>query len=645
MVLNAVDRTSMSSSQLTPEIVQATIAILTGEREVEMAGGDIDHVVEGTVDEVRADSHAVSVEPFDVVSAPDMPAWYFDHLAQAFERRPQSSDRLLADQSAKLAMFAARYQLVAQRIARHEVFAKPILATDSLRRDFHTLTPIDGLQGVGPETVVTIMGFLSCPAEQVVHIEDANASVPVDLTKAGRTVGIFAEGCIVVARGSLSSEGVFVVEDLAFPPAEERTATLDGAVTIDSTADAVDWSGLPVPRHQAAEFSASASALDGSIIVASDVCLGEERVMQHLGELLDGFDSPLGGDDDDDDGYGAVPVAFVLCGNFCVENDPNATHRLRDDLGRLARMIRTHRRIARESTFVLVPGPADPLGAAIAPMPILPFADYLTELFRDALPNTPVHFASNPCRLRYFDRDFVVYRDDVVGRMRRHAILSPVTEDAVHITEEGVEETVQQELPMSEHVVKTILDQAHLSPLTMLARPVYWRYDHALQLHPLPHCVILADRYPPFEHSYVQCKVVNPGSFAADASFIELRAGSATAEFCRVEPDDGEEEEDDDVLDGAFDEVEEEEPTVIKQMETQKDGPRRSRRGRSTTGPLLSDDSSFEEDEISDVDDAPTPAPASPQSAEEVDSLDEVEDIEEFSDEEETAFPEGMQLD
>lgn len=85
-------------------------------------------------------------------------------------------------------------------------------------------------------------------------------------------------------------------------------------------------------------------------------------------------------------------------------------------------------------------------------------------------------------------------------------------------------------------LVQTILDQSHLSPLPLSVRPVMWEFDHALRLFPLPTAVspfsvmyavailkadgpatfqlVLADKYLPYDVTYEDCLVFNPGSFA-----------------------------------------------------------------------------------------------------------------------------------
>jgi len=64
-----------------------------------------------------------------------------------------------------------------------------------------------------------------------------------------------------------------------------------------------------------------------------------------------------------------------------------------------------------------------------------------------------------------------------------------------------------------QHLVKTICDQSHLCPLPTSVQPVYWQFDHALFLYPLPDVIILGDKVDQFESIYDGCHCMNPGSF------------------------------------------------------------------------------------------------------------------------------------
>jgi DNA polymerase epsilon subunit 2 len=75
------------------------------------------------------------------------------------------------------------------------------------------------------------------------------------------------------------------------------------------------------------------------------------------------------------------------------------------------------------------------------------------------------------------------------------------------------------------------MEQSHLSPLPLHASPIYWWFDHALRLYPLPDTVkstfsrnappqtqvlaqlILGDQYAHFTVEYEGVSCFNPGSF------------------------------------------------------------------------------------------------------------------------------------
>ena len=63
--------------------------------------------------------------------------------------------------------------------------------------------------------------------------------------------------------------------------------------------------------------------------------------------------------------------------------------------------------------------------------------------------------------------------------------------------------------------MKTILAQGHLTPLPLYVSPVFWAYDYALRVYPLPDVIIFADKYDPFNISNTDCLCINPVTAAA----------------------------------------------------------------------------------------------------------------------------------
>ena len=87
---------------------------------------------------------------------------------------------------------------------------------------------------------------------------------------------------------------------------------------------------------------------------------------------------------------------------------------------------------------------------------------------------------------------------------------------------------------MSEHLIKTVLDQGHLCPLPVTIRPVYWNYDHALRLYPPPDLLILADTHDEFEKSYFDVKCICPDDFNARGRFIAYFPAAREVEFSQI---------------------------------------------------------------------------------------------------------------
>ena len=99
----------------------------------------------------------------------------------------------------------------------------------------------------------------------------------------------------------------------------------------------------------------------------------------------------------------------------------------------------------------------------------------LPEEFTKDLKKKVAHisFASNPCRIRFFTQEIVLFREDLIRKMQRHTVVTPSLDES----------------DISQQLVESICDQAHLCPLPLHVRPVYWDLDHTLRLTPLPHLV------------------------------------------------------------------------------------------------------------------------------------------------------------
>ena len=148
----------------------------------------------------------------------------------------------------------------------------------------------------------------------------------------------------------------------------------------------------------------------------------------------------------------------------------------------------------------------------------------LPALFTKALRKRLRHvqFASNPCRIRFYAQEIVIFREDMLKKMLRHCLLPAAAPG------EGAD--------VSEHLVRTLLDQGHHCPLPLAARPILRDYDAALRLYPLPDAVVLADSAEQYTWRYEECLAINPGSFSGgDFNFVVYRPAVGESECSRID--------------------------------------------------------------------------------------------------------------
>jgi len=232
----------------------------------------------------------------------------------------------------------------------------------------------------------------------------------------------------------------------------------------------------------------------------SDVWLDQPKTLVGLTKM---FDNCVEND--------FIPKLFVFCGNFTSRSIANGSgrdiqryngefHRLPKDYLRscfatesfdaLADLIAAYPMISQSSHFIFVPGPWDlTLNSTLPRKPLL---SSLVSRLKAKVPKS--HFATNPCRIKFFDQEIVVFREDSMSRMLRN-ITAGVKLDA---TGDDLKRYVRYfRFPNAQsltklnvfQLVQSILDQAHLSPFANHIQPTLSDHDHALRLYPLPTAV------------------------------------------------------------------------------------------------------------------------------------------------------------
>lgn len=432
--------------------------------------------VEIAVEECNEASDADSERALVVIDAFNTPKFAYNADRKKFLPVAKDSLKLHAGASVKATLFRERYSVIHQRTLRNELFTPPALgqtvqsSTKFQLRNVEYLLSSSGL----PDKII-ILGMLIHLKEGVIHLEDPTGSVELDISKCVFHTGLFVENSLVLAEG-VYEDKIFHVNAIGFPPPETSAVTRNYFGTVNFFGGSSNICSKASIKLQAMLEEHQ----DAMFVFLSDVFLDDQKVMDKLSTLFTGYaDAP--------------PTAFVFLGNFsAAPYGPTKNQRVKESFKALGDLILEFPTLVEKSQFLFVPGPQDPGPGNILPRPPIP--SVLTTSITSRIPTA--QFCSNPCRIQFCTKEIVVFREDIMNKLCRHCVRFP-----------------SEAANMPSHFTKTILSQAHLCPLPLHARPIYWMYDHALRLYPLPDVVVIGDKCDPFTVMANDCTVTNPGSF------------------------------------------------------------------------------------------------------------------------------------
>ncbi|KAA1475990.1 DNA polymerase epsilon subunit B [Dentipellis sp. KUC8613] len=440
------------------------------------------------------------------VDAFEMPLWNWSVERGAFEK---ASHALSALGTAESRVWAVRNRLniIRQTILRNEHFTPSTLPTRDRER-LLTIKSTKQLLGRAGQRFL-LFGMLSHTKEGKLCLEDQDGVVELDFTLLDQpSEGLFTEGSFVLVEGDYTEDATFIVIAIGHPPCESRE-------TARSIYGHVDFLGkgatTPAEDTQyAIRIQEDFSHMN--FFFLSDVWLDHPDTLKGLGKI---FDNCMENN--------FIPKVIVLCGNFTsrgiAQGNSRDIQRYHEGFDALADLIASYPIITQGTHFVLVPGPLDLAVNAI--LPRRPLLSSFTARLKTKVPR--IHFASNPCRIKFFGQEIVVFREDMMARMLRNLV--------------GVKPAVRNE-ELKRYLVQSVLDQSHLTPLTNNVQPVLSEYDHALRLYPLPTAVVLADKYESYRMTYEGCHVFNPGSFVGRSfEFSSYIPASRESEACVVDMD------------------------------------------------------------------------------------------------------------
>ncbi|XP_053488734.1 DNA polymerase epsilon subunit 2 [Ictalurus furcatus] len=455
-ILDGVEKQPLSSSMIELSVAETAVQ-------------DCSQSCDETIDNV-----------FNIIGAFDVPRFMYSTERKKFvpismTNHPVPS--VCGQARDKAELFRERYTILQQRIHRHELFTPPVIgvAADEGRNKFQLKTVEALLGSTAKLGEVIVLGMITQLKEGKFFLEDLTGSVHLNISKAQFHSGLYTESGFVLAEGWYE-DSVFHVSAFGFPPIEPSSTTR-------AYYGNVNFFGGPstiTVKSSAKLKQIEEENEDAMFVIISDLWLDSVEVLEKIQTMFSGYSA-------------MPPTCFIFCGNFSsAPYGKNQIKSLKESLKALSDLICEHPNIHNSSRFVFVPGPEDPGPSTILPRP--PLAEYITEEFRQRVPFSV--FTTNPCRIQYCSQEIVVIREDLVNKMCRNCLRLPSTN-----------------LDIPNHFVKTILSQGHLTPLPLYVSPVYWAYDYALRVYPVPDVVIFADKYDPFSISNSDCVCINPGSF------------------------------------------------------------------------------------------------------------------------------------
>ncbi|XP_046460207.1 DNA polymerase epsilon subunit 2-like [Daphnia pulex] len=413
----------------------------------------------------------------NVISAFDVPKFVYNTERKKYlSFDAPHSINLFGDPRDKSEMFRHRYAILHQRTSRHSLFTPSVLGSGSTAsQNKYQLQPIEYLLGMSTKlTNLVVLGMLTYLTEGKLHLEDMTGSVPISLKDTNFHGGLFTENCFVLGQGYFQ-DGVFHIEHLGMPPPEPAKITR----TYFGNTNFFGGSSTSTLKVSVKLKAIEEQNPDAMMVFLSDVWLDQTRVMEKLRILFAGYcEDP--------------PICFVLMGNFLSGTTCNTSSgHLRQLFKSLAEMIKEFPNLVEQTRFIFVPGPSDSGFCNILPRP--PLAEVIRAEFVQRIPSGI--FTTNPCRIQYGTKEIVVLREDILTKMCRNAINFP-----------------SDDIP--QQFAKTLTSQGHLCPLPGEICPVYWPYDHALYLYPLPDVVVVGDRLGGFTAQNMDCVIFNPGPFS-----------------------------------------------------------------------------------------------------------------------------------
>jgi len=322
------------------------------------------------------------------------------------------------------------------------------------------------------------------------EMEDLTGTIPLRLS--GGTdidpTGIYLEGTTVLVHG-IHDNGIFHCHSIELPPLEKPSTTrpqLPPAPTMR-----INTTSFHTPGSEIKIWSISNVLIDDPAGVSR-----LEALMKQIRNAEDqDVETGKNGSDSNiihqkkknKNKNSRHENILILFGNFTT--DPTS---LSADLDELSRMLQN---LPPNTSVFVLPGPLDVVGA------VWPLPAFSQRTCPGLHQMSNVHLCSNPCRLELpGGHQILLARKDLIRESLPKQILSTPSlstddiddddDDNCSSNSSNVSEIITdaRKAPLVGRVLSHAFSQGHIMPQS----PVYWNYDHAMHLYPLPDIMLFS---------------------------------------------------------------------------------------------------------------------------------------------------------
>lgn len=509
---------------------------------------------------------------------PDIqPTFVFDKVRKQFTQKDPAGKKLSLSLDTSMQYFSLRYHLMMDRLTRDENFQKMSFSTIAAinntlrdRRSGFEITLIKNVLG-RDGAKFSLFGLLSRNANGNLTLEDSSDYIELNVTRANKVDGSFycpgmfviVEGIYSASGGSMGNDanvisGCFYVSTMAQPCAERRDVSLEAYGHLDfmgmhADTKVANKALVKIDRRLQKKLTALEKTLDGHrvVMLGANVYLDDPKIMLGLRKFFSQLEDEI--QDEQDSANFDIHIVIVMVGLFTSQPLTSSkghntlvsnSEEYKSNFDKLAEIVSKCPLVLNNCKLLLIPGSNDPwqstqsLGkSSSSVLPQVPIPKVFVTRLERLFPKGSLILGWNPMRINYVSQEIVLFRDDMMNKLKRNDLVFQSDLDMekmqLELEQKGLDKQaanligdvmhLPSKVKQSRKLVKTLLDQGNLQPFCKDLRVINPNYQSVMRIEPLPTTMALFDtRFESFEVTYNGCKVSNLGNLIGNQNSRRL---------------------------------------------------------------------------------------------------------------------------